>query len=174
MSKKLLCFILTLCMLLQAFGMVSFASEEMLTEEIILENDTAIEEEPVIELAAEKFSKEYVNDNFADGKDSWAVGQSQSGYAATVTTADVADAVDGKALKISFPAAGSGSKDKSGNYGAAVKLFDDAASFSTEEEVTVKARVKADTAMNYQIKAYRPDSVTQPPNDFAWSHYYSL
>ena len=174
MSKKLLCFILTLCMLLQAFGMVSFASDEMLTDEIILENDTAIEEEPVIELAAEKFSKEYVNDNFADGKDSWAVGQSQSGYAATVTTADVAGAVDGKALKISFPTAGSGSLNKSGNYGAAVKLFDDAASFSTEETVTVKARVKADSAMNYQIKANRPDSVTQPPNDFAWSHYYSL
>ena len=44
MSKKLLCFILTLCMLLQALGMVSFASEEMLTDEIILENDIQKEE----------------------------------------------------------------------------------------------------------------------------------
>ena len=67
MSKKLLCFMLTLCMLMQAFGMVSFANDELLTEEIILEDDTVAEEDLGIELTSttEKFSKEYANDNFA-------------------------------------------------------------------------------------------------------------
>ncbi len=161
MSKKLLSFAVAICMLMQIFSMVAVASTE---------------EDFGIELAGttEKFSKQYANDNFASGTDGWVVGTSVTDYEATITTVDDAGAKDGKALKITFPDAGSGSKEVTGKYGTVIKLLDDPAIFSAEETVTVKARVKADTAMRYQIKANRPNSLVQPDNDYTWPFYYGL
>ena len=115
-----------------------------------------------------------LDDNFANGVDSWTVGQSQSGYEATMEPVDAEGAVDGKALKITFPEAGKGSTYNTGLYGSVVKSLGDGVKFSTEETLIVKARVKADAAMNYQIKANRADSLSQPKNDFTWTHYNAL
>ncbi len=112
-----------------------------------------------------------IDDNFATGADNWAVGQSASGYEAAVTAVDAEGAVDGKALKITFPAAGT---SQGSYYGSVIKLLGDGVKFSTEETLILKARVKADNGMSYQIKANRPDTLEQFKNDYTWTHYHML
>ena len=144
MSKKLLCFILTLCMLLQAFGMVSFASEEMLTDEIILENVIELEN-----VNSGQFRKYFVNDDFNTEGDlgGWAMGPSHP----STTTGSVSQTTlgDGTGVMLISRTDTNGS----GDYSKELRADRDFEDITIEgKKLIIEARVK--TSGNASGQAY--------------------
>ena len=153
MSKKLICILLTVCVLVTAITLPVSASDSV-------------------------FTKIYASDSFAQGTDDWIVGESPEGCSAAINIVEDAGATDGKALKITFPAKGAKyqNSDKNAVYGSVTKQgIGNGTEFSTNKELTIKARVKkTDSAMTFELKGNRPNTVEQVGHDFEWNCHYNL
>ncbi len=148
--------LIAVCMLLQIFGISAFADVQQ----------------------GDPFTKHYANDSFTSGTDGWIVGESPEGYEATISVVEDEGATDGKALKMTFPAKGPNlaGGDKYAVYGSVTKQgIGNGTEFSLQNELTIKARVKkTDSAMSFQLKGNRPNTIEQIQPDNVWVFYYNL
>ena len=112
-----------------------------------------------------------INDNFAENASGWEVGPSQAGFEASAPVVeDVEGAKDGKALKLVFPARDTSVVQPS-NYGNVAKSFGSGVEFKNSGTVTVEARIMRDAGTSFELKANRPNTLSQIANDYVYTHY---